>query len=347
MSFAHWLGPLPATAVSMGRCDGDPMLVLGEVHTGLLQNSTSLASSECEQLLGFMASEAVRRSERPIPYAASPDLLTGVDCSLATASGAKVRGVGTVLHRATITAGRVVQGSSLTQVIRGTAGRRLPWSHYLARPGRVETIGKADWTDLTGGFVVTTSLASTLDLGAISGRMVDTVQSSPGLDRSAPFLAPRTKLRWTATTVAEPGDGTGDGTGDGSAIAFGIENSQLRTLRLQCAEEQLPAVAELCEDLAVHDWLLTTLLQLIERSRIGTGAPAAVVVRLRPVIDHLLHLWMPAARVRQDLLTLWESLERRPGFSRQWQASVDRIRDQIAVGTIALLGARAGGAPDE
>jgi hypothetical protein len=315
------------------------MLVLGEVHTGLLQNSTSLASSQCEQLLGFVQSEAVRRSERPIPYAASPDLFTGVDCPLATASGAKVRGVGTVLHRATITAGRVVQGSSLTQVIRGTAGRRLPWSHYLARPGRVETIGKADWTDLTGGFVVTTSLASTLDLGAISGRMVDTVQTSPGLDRSAPFRAPRTKLRWTATTIADPGDGP--------AIAFGIEDSQLRTLRLQCAEEQLPAVAELCEDLAVHDWLLTTLLQLIERSRIGTGAPGAVVVRLRPVIDHLLHLWMPAARVRQDLLTLWESLERRPGFSRQWQASVDRIRDQIAVGTIALLGAGAGGQPDE
>jgi len=36
---------------------------------------------------------------------------------------------------------------------------------------------------------------------------------------------------------------------------------------------------------------------------------------------------------------VWESIERRPGFTRQWRASVDRVRDQVAVGTAALYNA--------
>jgi hypothetical protein len=111
----------------------------------------------------------------------------------------------------------------------------------------------------------------------------------------------------------------------------------LRTLRLQCGADQAAAIAELCEDLALHDWLLTTLLDVIERSRIGAGSRQQAVDRLGPAIDHLLHLWMPAARLDRSLTTVWDSLERRPGFSRQWHASVNRIRDQIALSTIRLL----------
>jgi hypothetical protein len=36
---------------------------------------------------------------------------------------------------------------------------------------------------------------------------------------------------------------------------------------------------------------------------------------------------------------LWAGLERRPGFSRQWKASVEQVRDQVAVNSIALLSA--------
>lgn len=313
--------------------------MLGEVHTGLLQHSTSLPPSPCERLLEFVRSEPVRRSERPIPHAASADLFTGVDCQLAAASGARVRGAGTVLHRATITGGRVVQGCAHTQVISGCSGRRQGWSHYLARPGLTELISKADRTDLARGFLNghgrgTGAAGAILDLGAISARLIDRVQASPGLDRAPPFLAQRTKLRWTATTVDDPA---------AQQVWFRVEHGQLRTLALRCTEEHMPGVAALCEDLALHDWLLTTLLQLIERSQIGTGTTEQAVTRLRPAIDHLLHLWMPAARVPLELLTVWEALERRPGFSRQWQASVDRIRDQIAVGTISLLTAQVRG----
>src|SRR5690606_38426369 len=92
---------------------GEGMLLLGEVHTGLLQHSTSLSSSQSERLLAFMRGERVRRFERPIGHVVSPELLTGVDCRLPTASGARVRAVGTVRYRTSLTGGHVLQGSSV------------------------------------------------------------------------------------------------------------------------------------------------------------------------------------------------------------------------------------------
>lgn len=304
------------------------MIFLGEVHTGLVPHSGSLTPDQCEQVLGFARGEPVRRSERPIPHAASPELLTGVDCPLPTPSGARVRGVGTVLHRATITGGRIAQGSSVTQVLTGVADRRQPWTYYLARPGQIEAIGKATDDDLADGFLSETGTGASLDLGAISARAMDAVQTSRMLDRNPPFKAARTRLRWVATPGA-------------TGLTFSIDSHQLRAIRISCEARHLTAVAELCEDLALHDWLLTTVLHLVDRSRIGTDPADRVVSRLRPVIDHLLHLWMPAARIPQDLMTYWEALELRPGFTRQWRSLVDRIRDQIAVGTIMLLSADA------
>lgn len=55
---------------------------------------------------------------------------------------------------------------------------------------------------------------------------------------------------------------------------------------------------------------------------------------LRPAVDHLLHLWMPRARVAQDLAPLWDALEERPGFSRQWHNLVQRVRDQLTLHAI-------------
>jgi hypothetical protein len=304
------------------------MLVMGEVHTGLLQNSGEIPESACRQALGLLSGEAVRVSRRPIVHAVSPDRLTGVDCRLPSASQSRARGVGTVLTRCTITGGRVVQGSSYVRITRSAADRRLPWSHYLASPGVVEVLGKAKAQDLADGF--TDDLpADGLDLGAISARFVDLVQSSPLLDRRAPFKIQRSRLRW----VAESGE---------PAIRFTLHTDQLRTMRLVHAGEFTPAVADLCEDLALHDWLLTTLLVIVERARIGSTPGPETAAKLAPAIDHLLHLWMPAARVDDALAPFWESLDRRPGFTRQWQSLVDRIRDQIAVNVLALLTRKGG-----
>jgi hypothetical protein len=304
------------------------MLTLGEVHTGLLQHSSSLPADQGSVALALLPGERVRRSERPIDYVASPDTLTGVDCALATRSGTRTRAVGTVISRACLTGGHILQGSTHVTVTRSAGNRRLPWSHYLSRPGAVETIGRAvDPGDLVHGFLVPESAIGTLDLGALSGRVMDTAQTRARPDRRAPFRMWRTRLRWAALSPpaedAEP------------RVRFTVEDSNVRTVAVTAAA---PAahVLGLCEDLALHDWLLTAIRQILDRSRIGALPRGEVVYRLAPAVDHLLHLWMPAARVDRSLLGVWESIERRPGFSRQWQASVDRVRDQVAVSTAAL-----------
>ena len=103
--------------------------------------------------------------------------------------------------------------------------------------------------------------------------------------------------------------------------------------------EDIPAAAAagLCEDLALHDWLLTTVVRMLDSSRLGAADGPSAVLALRPAVDHLLHLWMPRAHVDRTLGHLWDVLEREPGFTRQWQTLVQRIRDQLAVQAIPLL----------
>ena len=84
------------------------------------------------------------------------------------------------------------------------------------------------------------------------------------------------------------------------------------------------------------DQLLTTLVRMIERSRLGSADGPDAVLSLRPAVDHLLHLWMPTAHVDRSLAPLWEVLEREPGFTRQWQTMVQRVRDQLALHAITL-----------
>lgn len=310
--------------------DGDAaMLTLGEVHTVLLQHSSSLPPDRSMHALALLLGERVRRSERPIAYTVSPDTLTGVDCVLATRSGGRTRAVGTAISRACLTGDHVLQGSSYVRIVRSETNRRLPWSYYLARPGIAETIGRADPDDLAGGFVVPEHPGGALDMGAMSGRIMDSAQLRARPDRKPPFRMWRTRLRWASIP---PQDGAQP------HMRFRIENSNVRTVTVRAAAPSTQVV-ELCEDLALHDWLLTSLLLIIEGSRIGEHERGEVVRRLAPAVDHLIHLWMPAARVDHSLLGIWEKIEHRPGFTRQWLANVDRVRDQIAISTAALYNA--------
>ncbi|MGQ0777406.1 MAG: SCO2521 family protein [Pseudonocardiales bacterium] len=315
--------------VPVARADGGAVLALGEVHTGLLRNHASVTQRITTEVLSLLLGERVRRSERPIVYAVSPDLLTGIDCRLATPSDARVRGIGTAVSRAAITGGHVLQGSTYARVMKSDADRRLPWSHYLSRPGIIETLGKTDRADLAEGFLAVKQASASLDLlnlGAISGRVMDLVQRSSGLDGTPPFRMARIRLRWVILVDAvQP---------TASQATLTINSPTVRTLRLTVVEDDLHAAVKLCEDLALHDWLLTALLELIERSRIGSSPRPQVVGRLSPAIDYLLHLWMPEARLSKSMLPLWRSLEQQPGFTKQWEASVNRIRDQVILSTI-------------
>jgi hypothetical protein len=312
------------------------MLTLGEVHTGLLQHSSSLSPDRAAHAVSLLLGERVRQSERPIAYAVSPAVLTGVDCTLASLSGARTRAVGTTMSRACLTGGHILQGSTYVRVVRSDVNRRLPWSYYLSRPGSVEAIGRADPDDLVRGFVIPEPPIGTLDLGAISGRVMDSVQVRAGPDRAPPFKMWRTRLRWAAVPAMTNPENP---QGAEPRVRFTIEEGNVRTLTVMANTDSPTHVVELCEDLALHDWLLTSLLLILERSRIGALPRSEVVHRLAPAVDHLLHLWMPAVRVNQSLLGVWESIERWPGFTRQWRASVDRVRDQVAVSTLALYNA--------
>ncbi|MDR7273839.1 SCO2521 family protein [Catenuloplanes atrovinosus] len=305
------------------------MLILGEIHTGLLRHSAPVTTGLARELLDLVAGETVRVSERPISCVWSPDLTTGVDCGLTGASGGTGRAVGTVRHRAVITGGRVVQASAHAVVDRAADVRRLPWSHYIARPGHLEVLTKGPLDALADGFLSTERAPAALDLGGICARTFDRVQAAPQLDRRVALRAPRTRFRWSATPGA-------------SAVHLAIEDGDLRRLRLTLPELPAARIADLCADIARHDWLLSTLIEVIGASALGVRSREEALRRLAPAIDTLLDLWMPAARLDDDMAAVWASLERRPGFTRQWDTLVGRIRDQLLAGTVQAMSSTAG-----
>ncbi|HEY5833428.1 SCO2521 family protein [Streptomyces sp.] len=305
-----------ATSAGNARTTPDPRgFVCGEVRTSVLRTSEALIGRTAAQLLDLRPDERVRLSQRPNLQVLSPPLLTGVDCPLPTASGARTRAVGTVRTRAVLTEGRVLQSSAFTHVRPGDGDRRQPWGHYLIRPGVVEPLGRHTSRDAADGFLAAAPLpAGVLNPGAVAERLLDRVLRHPLLDQRAPFKSGRTRLRWAAL----PAD---DGQGP-SIERFTVADDGLRTVIVRTPRPDPETLAALCEDLALHDWLLTTLIALVERARLGAGDGPAVLTALRPAVDHLLHLWMPGARIHGDLAVVWATLEREPGFSRQWQTLV-------------------------
>lgn len=265
-------------------------------------------------LLKLVPGQRVRLSERPIAYGVSPEQLSGVDCPLATASGARCRGVGTASTRAVITGGRVLQGSAYVIVERGTTDYRLPWSYYLSKPAVVQTIGKFKPVDLVDGFLADGAPTTTLDLGAMSERLINSIHLHPDLDHRSPLRARRTRFRWAARIDGDAETGRGE---------FVVADEVVRTAKLTLPDARFADIIAFCENLALHDWMLSTVARIIERN--GTGSFEA----MRPAIDHLLQVWMPGAHVSESMLPLWESLERRPGFTRQWTTMVSHIRDRL------------------
>lgn len=305
-------GPAPAP--------GEPLVVIGEIRTGLLMNLRPLPPQAVMTLLDLVPGERVMARERPVRRAVSPEVVHGVDCPLTTGSGAKVRGVGTVVTRAGVLDGRVVQGS--TRAVLATGGdRRLPWGHYLERPGVVELSGRGTPAEVAARFLTGRDPAD-LDPGAVGEALLGRLRSAPSLDRRTPLRARRTRLRW-ATVLR----------GDGFRGEFSLVDPELRTLRLGFAARTAVTpgqLAALCEDIALHDWLLTTVTPVVDRACSGHDTVRAPA-ELRAVVDQLLHLWLPAVGVPSGLDEVWAHLEAHPGFSRQWGTCVQRVRDHLAL----------------
>ena len=301
-------------------------LTIGEVHTGLLLTSAAVPADTAAELLAIVPGRSVRTRQRPIRYAWSPEVLTGVDCAAALAGRREVRVVGTPATQLSLTDGRVIQAGTHATFRQDPAGRRRPWSHYLAQPGVLEVLGKASDESLAAGFLHGPETTTALDLGAVNVRTLAAVQRSDYLDRNPPFRSRRTQLRW----CAETSDGEQE-------IVFTLGADSLRTVRLRAPEPDPRALADFCADLALHDWLLSTLLEIVDRAVARSRPAVELVSMLRPGIDHLVHAWMPAAHVGGTLDRIWQEMDNKSGFSLQWQKTVERIRDQLSLGLIEAL----------
>ena len=305
------------------------MLILGEVHTGLLQTSEALPEARARALLERVAGEGATSRSRPVAMVESAEALTGVDCYLPSASGARVRAVGTVAAGVTVVAGHVVQAGAHVCLSRGRHGRRQRWEHYLARPGAAEVLGRWRIDDVSRGFLHGSGGPEELSLEGVAGRCLDQVQQAAPLDRRPPIRAPRTRLRWVAT-------------GSSETIAPGIRvmlsAPTERSARLELPPPDLPAAGTICADLALHDWLLSVVESVVTRARIGYRPALTVVSTLRPMVEHLLHVWRPTARLPRSLTAYWEEFDRQSGAESQWSATVLRIRDALTLAAMDAAG---------
>ncbi len=292
------------------------MIFVGEVHTGLLRNSSAVDSRTAVSLMGLKAGAPVRHRERPIRFAASPEILTGLDCLLL--SSPEIRAVGTASSHAVLTGGQVLQCATSIHVVQSDAPRRLRWSHYMSCPGTVEAINRLDAGRFAEGYLAASPAGSTMDLSAVNGHLHARLQSSEGLDGSVAFRVPPLRLRWVAIPDSHA-----------TTVDLSIGRDGLRRLVLRLRRRDRAAISTLAEDVALHDWLLNSVQKLLDTSRIGGAGLPDVVRRLTPAGNYLLHLWMPGARLDDELRPIWESLEEKSGFSRLWRVSIDRIRDQL------------------
>jgi hypothetical protein len=225
-----------------------------------------------------------------------------------------------------LTDGLIVQAATHATFSPEPTGRRRPWAHYLAQPGVIEVLGRESEENLATGFLNGPTGLQALDLGAVNIRMLAAIQRSDLLDKKPPFHCRRTRMRWSAQWPESAQE-----------ITFTLGPDDLRTVRLRSRETNPLNLADFCTDLALHDWLLSVLVELVERAVARRRPPAELVGLLKPCVDHLIHAWMPATQVSQELITIWQEFDRDSKFSLQWQKSVERIRDQLSVGAIQAL----------
>jgi hypothetical protein len=301
-------------------------LTIGEVHTGLLLTSAAVSADAATSLLDIMPGGTVRTRQRPVRYAWSPEVLTGVDCLAPLACQREVRVVGTSATRVCLTDGYMVQASTRATLKHDPTGRRRPWGHYLAQPGVLEVLGTEMEENLAVGFLAGPATIRALDLGAVNTRALAAIQRSKYLDKMPPFRSRRTRLRWSAQSTKAAHE-----------MVFTLASDGLRTVRLHTNEADPQALAEFCDDLALHDWMLSTLLELVDRAMARRRPAIEIINMLRPGVDHLVHAWMPAAHINKSLVSTWHEFEQRSGLSLQWQKTVERIRDQLSVGVIEAL----------
>jgi hypothetical protein len=298
------------------------MVTAGSIHTALLRNSRAVSPSRTRQVLAFIEGTSVTIASHPRPRGVSPALLTGVDCDLLTHTGRRLRGVGTLVSRGVLTGGHIAQGSAWTSISTTQAERRMPWSHYVGRPGTLHVIGKFDAADLSGHLRDGPGM---LDLGAAAEERVRIIQRHPDLDHVVPMRARRATVRWL----------TVDDQDAPIRIRFvDRPDSHGVELMLPAVTVAPEALAALCEEIALRHWLLTTLLEVVQQAHLQPD-PGPRLRQLAPVLDHLAHLWLTPAHLDACLTGMLRAIDDRVGMTVQWRTTIDRVRDQFALASVA------------
>ena len=296
-----------------------PWLGFGEVRTCLIQNLGTLSPSASVALMQLTPGSPVSKVDRPVRRVVSPDQVTGVDCRLQVAREGRGRAIGTVLSHAVVTNGRILQGTAHVALTEAGSKERREWRHYLRRQGVVEVLGSPKPHNIVDGYLADVSPARGLDLASISDRIIDEVQQSNTLNHTTALRASTAVVRWAATLApnAKP--------------TVGIAKSDLpnfHVIRLSGAPDDLPMLIRFCEEFALHEWLLTTVQDVIvPRAETDIARDRDPLDSLLFALNELVPLWMPPTHLSPDMKALWEAMESRTHYSRLFERQVARIRD--------------------
>lgn len=296
-----------------------PQVVLGAVTTGLLNTSEPLPLDAARQVLALVRGVQADWRRYPVEQVFSPDLFQALDCRLPMPKNvAQPRIIGTARTRAILTAGHVLQGSARVEILLGSASRRKPWSHYMARTGVAEAINNAAPADIVDGFLHGEPGKSLLDLGNASAYVMSLLDQAPQIDRRARLKTQAHRLLWAARVLPDT-----EPTGNIVAGQDGVFR-----VRMSGPAEQLPSFVEFCEILALHHWLLATLKNAFDRSNRRGRRPEG---ELDPALSYLGHVWNPDAHLPRDMKWFWDGLEAEAQLSWEWQSTVTRVRDKVTL----------------
>lgn len=290
-------------------------LAFGAVTTMLLDSARPVSTQRARRLLDLIPGLGVESAEDPLPRVVSPDLQHGVDCPVPTADGV-ARGVGHLTLRAVLTGGQVLQGSAYAEVAPGAVNRRRRWAHYVARPGTIEILTKAQADQLLAGWQKPRRQNAhlLLDLASASHHPVYEVLREAKFDRYADLRCQRLCLHWAAD-LRDAGQPT-------EIDVWRTAEGDLRA-RLLMSPDRLPGAVKFCEILALHDWLLRTMKVAYDR---GDHRPD----RLAEAVTLLGHLWNPEAHQDPEFRLLWRGLDiEDPQFSWQWLTLLERCRTRL------------------
>lgn len=349
--------------IGAGRSPGDGpqggggVIAAGEVITGLLPTSEVVSIAAARGLLESAFDDTAVSWSRPLPQVTSSTRLTGVDCAVPTASSARARAVGTVESWSSVVGGLVVQGCAQVWLVPGRDGHRRAWSHYLARPGTVEVLTRWQRRDIADGILAYDRQPGLLNLEAIAWRGLDQiqrhadriqgradriqdpagqVQGNPAgrvqgrgaLDRN-PLVTPvRGRLRWVALVAADR---------SAPRLELTVVSPWDTRARLLVPDTDVELVGPLCADLARHEWLLSSAGSLVDRARIGSRPAVDVLRVVRPVLDYLVPVWFPAARLPLAAHRYWRAYDVASGIREQWALLLQRIRDQARLAAAAFV----------